>query len=112
MTVWSIILHRRDPETWDALQHQAVMSFDEATSPHTLGGTMLALAFTTTVITVPNGEAFDFVMHRDDPYTEAPIGDTVILEGFTENPEARWPTAESMRGALRDNIAYFPEAVE
>jgi hypothetical protein len=112
MTVWNLALVRVNPTTFEEVQHDTVMSLDDETSPHTLGGTLLALAFTTTVVTVPNGEAFDFVMHRDDPYTGDPIGDTVIIEGFTEVPDTQWPTAEDMRVALRNGIAYIPEAAE
>lgn len=112
MASWNIALIRLDPVSLTEAQHETVMVFDEETSPHTLGGTMLALGFTTSVITVPNGGAFDFVMRRDDPYTEAFISDTTVLEGFTEDPLSNWPTAEDMRAALRNVISYAPEAVE
>lgn len=112
MTTWNLALVRANPATYEEVQHETVMSLDDATSSHTLGGTLLALAFTTTVVTVPNGEAFDFVMRRHDPYTDDFISDTLILEGFTEDPEAQWPTAEDMRTALRNGIVYIPEAVE
>lgn len=113
MSTWNIALVRTDPATMEELQHDTIWEFEDGINgAPTLGGLQIALAYTTTVVAEPNGEAFDFGMIRNDPYTEDFISRTTILEGFTEDPEAQFPTAPAMAAALRKCIYYIPEVIE
>lgn len=76
--IYDIYLVRSD-ETGE-VEREKVWTWQDLPTPNgTLGGVIMALNYTTSYVAVPNGEQFDIVRVRNDPFTEVHITpDTVV----------------------------------
>jgi hypothetical protein len=81
--VFDVFLVRIDNSTLQEVERVKVWTWEDLPEAAPLGALLSSLNYTTSYTAVANGDRFDIVRVRNDPYTEAHITPDVVVDTIT-----------------------------